>query len=87
MASERTILFTQLDPTGLGRGVGREGKERNRKEIWKEGESFKERESTLSLDISAIGRSNPGETRGKVDPHRKSYAWVPVLWSFGNSGR
>ena len=29
-----------------------------------------------------IGPSNPGEPRGKVAPHGKSYAWVPVLWSF-----
>ena len=29
-----------------------------------------------------IGPSNPGKTRGKVDPYYKSYAWIPVLWSF-----
>ena len=29
-----------------------------------------------------IGPSNLGEPRGKVAPHGKSYAWVPVLWSF-----
>ena len=29
-----------------------------------------------------IDLSNPGEKRDKVDPHCKSYAWVPVLWSF-----
>ena len=56
----------------------------------KEGEKmkdFRERVSTLSLGFSTIGPSNPGETRGKVDPHGKGYAWVPVLWSFDNSGR
>ena len=42
----------------------------------------KERGSTVSLDFPVIGSSNPGETRGKVDPHGKSYAWVPVLWIF-----
>ena len=44
--------------------------------------AFRERSFTLSLDFPAIGPSNPGETRGKVDPHCKSYAWVSVLWSF-----
>ena len=29
-----------------------------------------------------IGPSNPGETRGKVNPHCKSFVWVPLLWSF-----
>ena len=42
----------------------------------------RERESTFSLDFSAIGPSNSDETRSKVDPHYKSYTWVPVLWSF-----
>ena len=43
---------------------------------------FRERSSTLSLEFPATGPSNPGELRGKVAPHGKSYAWVPVLWSF-----
>ena len=38
--------------------------------------------STFSLDFPAIGPANPGEARGKDDPHCKSYAWVPRLWSF-----
>ena len=78
MASERTILLTQ--PVWGG-------KRGEKKEIWKEGESFRERKSTFSLDFLTIDLSNPGETRGKVDPHCKSYVWVLVLWSFGNSGR
>ena len=41
----------------------------------------------FSLDFPTIDPSNPSETRGKVDPHCKSYAWVPVLWSFDNSRR
>ena len=45
------------------------------------------RSSTFSLDFLVIGPLNPDETRGKVDPHSKSYAWVLVLWSFKNSGR
>ena len=73
MASERTILLTQ--PV-WGRNKG------EKKERGKEGESFRERESTLSLDFLAIDPSNPGEARGKVDPHYKGYTWVPGLWSF-----
>ena len=38
--------------------------------------------SNLSLDFLAIGPTVSGETRSKVDPHYKSYALVPVLWSF-----
>ena len=81
MASERTILLTQFDPTGLG------GKRGEKKERGKKGECFRERESTFSPDFSTIGTSNPGEARGKVDPHCKSYTWVLVLWSFDNFGR
>ena len=72
--------MTNLDPTGFG---GEGGREKEREEE----EDFRERESTISLDFPAIGPSNSGETRGKVDPHYKSYAWVPVLWSFDNFGR
>ena len=48
------------------------GREKERKRE-KERE-FRERGSTFSLNFLAIGPSNPGETRGKVDPHCKSYA-------------
>ena len=58
-----------------------------RKERGEEEEEFRERESTFSLDIPAIEPAASGETRSKVDPHYKSYAWVPVLWSFDNFGR
>ena len=85
MASEKTILLTQLDPTGLDGGKGRENKER--KERGKRKENSRVRSSHFSLDFPAIGLAASGETRGKVDPHCKSYAWVPVLWSFNNSGR
>ena len=74
MASERTYHLTKLDPPGLG------GKRKERKRE-KERE-FRERGSTLSLDFPTIGPSNPSETRDKVDPHCKIYAWVLVLWSF-----
>ena len=68
------VLLTPL----LAQPFGREEKEREKRER----EDFRERSSTFSLDFSAIGLLNPGETRGKVDPHCKSYAWVLVLWSF-----
>ena len=73
-----------LDPCLTNQFGRRESKPR------KEGENmrdFRERVSTFSLDVPVIDSSNSDVTRGKVDPHSKSYAWVPVLWSFDNSGR
>ena len=55
--------------------------ERENKEE-RERRNCRKRVSTLSLDFPAIGPSNSSKTRNKVDPHCKSYAWVPVLWSF-----
>ena len=75
------VLLTNIDPTGLG------GKKKERERKREKEREFRERNSTFSLYFLVIGPSNPCETRGKVDPHYKSYAWVPVLWSFGNSGR
>ena len=40
------------------------------------------RSSHFSLSFPVNGPSSPGETRDKVGPHCKSYAWVPVLRSF-----
>ena len=40
------------------------------------------RSSHFSLDFSVISPYNFSETRGKFDPHYKSYAWVPEVWSF-----
>ena len=48
----------------------------------RERRNSRERGSTFSLDYLVIGSLNSGETRGKVDPHCKSYAWVPKVWSF-----
>ena len=40
------------------------------------------RSSHFSLNFLLIGQSNFDEARGKVDPHCKSYVWVPEVWSF-----
>ena len=48
---------------------------------------FRVRSSHFSLDFPVIDSSNLDEATGKVDPHCKSYSWVPVLWSFDNSER
>ena len=85
MASEKTILLTQLDPTGLDGGKKRENRER--KERGKIKENYRVRSSHSSLDFPTIGPVASSETRGKVDPHCKSYTWVPILWSFEKSGR
>ena len=59
MASERTILLTQLDPPSLGEGGGgKRGKiERENKEE-REKRNSRERSSHFSLDVSAIDSSN-----------------------------
>ena len=63
--------------------MGEKGKEREKGgERENKEEGVRERGSTFSLDFSTISSSNPGEARGKVDPHCKGYAWVPGLWSF-----
>ena len=54
---------------------------------FREKRGFLERVSNSSLNFPVIGQSNLGEPRGKVAPHGKSYAWIPVLGSFNNSGR
>ena len=43
---------------------------------------FRERSSTFSLEISAIGPTSSEEARSKVAPHGKGYTWVPDLESF-----
>ena len=64
MWHERTILFTQVDPTSLGEGEPTK-KERER------GKIFRERNFTFSLEFPAIRQSNPGEPRDKVAPPRQ----------------
>ena len=76
--NERT---SPLDPI-LTKLVGRrEGGEESkpREEKKEEEKCFRERNSHFSLESSTISPSNPGEARGKVNPHCKSYAWVPVF--------
>ena len=70
------VLLTHALTNQFGRG---ESKPRNEGEKRR---AFRERSSHFSLDFPVICLSNFGETRGKVDPHCKSYAWIPVLWSF-----
>ena len=60
---------------GWGKREGKR-KEKNEKKV------FRESVSNLSLDFLAIEPMVFDETRGKVDPHYKSYTWVLVLWSF-----
>ena len=82
---KRQVLLTQLLPTGLD--GGKEGKiERENKEE-RERRDSRERSSTFSIDFSEIGPVNSDETRVKVAPHCKCYAWVSGLCSFDNSGR
>ena len=71
MTSHLTLIFSQS-----------RGEEEREMEGEKGEEGVRERNSTFSLDFPAIGPSNPGEARGKVDPHCKGYAWVLGLWSF-----
>ena len=74
-------LLTHALTNQFGRGESKPRKKGEKRRDFRKGVS------TLSLGFPMIGLSNPGETRGKVDPHGKGYAWVPVLWSFENSGR
>ena len=82
MWHEKTILLTQLDPTGWDGGKERGKRKRKRKR-----RDFRERVSTLSLEFPVIGPSVLVGTIGEVGLRCKGYAWVPVLWSFDNSGR
>ena len=76
MAREDNSL-DQVDPTSLGEWEGTNRGIGERKEL-----DFRERSSTFSLEFPAIGPSVSGETRSKVAPHGKGYAWVPILEIF-----
>ena len=77
MWHERTSPLDLSSPNRMG-WVKREGKRKEKKEE----KVFRERVSNFSLDFSAIGPAVSNKTRSKVDPHCKSCAWVPILWSF-----
>ena len=79
----RQVRGHQVDPYLFPNQFGRERK-REKEETERE---FRVRNSHFSLDFPAIGPAASRETRDKVDPHGKGYAWVPVLWSFDNCGR
>ena len=79
LASERTLNLDPSSPKSVWEG--KEEKERE-KPTERERINFRVRSSHFFLDFPMIGLSNLDEPRGKVDPHYKSYAWVPVLWSF-----
>ena len=82
MWHERT---SPLDPSSPNRFWEKQNRERKKERERKE-DIFRERGSNFSLNFSAIGPSVSGETKAKLLPHGKGYAWVPVLWSFDNSG-
>ena len=73
-------MTSPLDPSSPNRFWEKE--KRGKIEREEERRNSSERSSHFSLDFPAIGSTASDETRGKVDPHCKSYAWVPVLWSF-----
>ena len=73
MWHERT---SPLDPSSPNQFWEKE-KERENKESF-----CRERVSTFSLNFPVISPTAPYETRGKVAPHYKGYAWVPILWIF-----
>ena len=74
MWHERTSPLDPSSPNRMGWGK-REGKWKEKKEE----KIFRERVPNLSLDFSAIEPIVLDETRVKVAPHYKSYAWVQVL--------
>ena len=70
MWHERT---SPLDPSSPNRFWEKEKERKENRFLEREGES------PFSLEFSVIGPSNPGEPRGKVAPHCKSYAWISIL--------
>ena len=76
---ERTSPLDQVFQPGLG---GKEEREREKTEIDREREGFRERSSTFSLNFPTIGPVSSKEARSKVALYGKDYAWVLVLRSF-----
>ena len=76
MASERTSHLTSI----FSQPVGREGEEKGKLDLKRE--SFKERDSTFSLNFLAIGPAVSSRARGKVHPHGKGFEKRSELGSF-----
>ena len=70
MASERTSHLTPIFSQPVWEGKRREKKDE------RERRNSRDRGSTFSLDFPVIDPSNPGKTRGKVNPYYKSYCGV-----------
>ena len=66
--SERTSSWPTLD-----QAVGWEER-KGRKERGRKRESFRERDSTFSLNFPTIGPAVSGGARGRVHPHGKGFA-------------
>ena len=49
--------------------------------------SFRERDSSFSLDFGSFGPSVLDGAKSKVDLRSEGYAWTPIWWSFDNSKR
>ena len=68
VASERTSYLTSI----FSQPVGREGEEKGKPDLKRE--SFRERDSTFSLNFPAIGPAVSSRARGRVHPHGKGFA-------------
>ena len=60
-----------LSPSWTKQWDGR--KEKSRKERRRERESFRERDSTFSLNFLTMGQAVSGGARGRVHPHSKGF--------------
>ena len=61
-----------LSPSWTKQWDGR--KEKSKKERGRKRESFRERDSTFSLNFSTIGPAVSGGASGRVQPHGKGFA-------------
>ena len=63
-----------LGPTWTKRWDGEEGEKGTEKEKEEKKKSFRERDTTFSLDFPKIGSVVSGGARGRVHPHYKGFA-------------
>ena len=69
VASEKTSHLTSI----FSQPVGREkGEEKGKPDLKRE--TFRERDSTFSLNFSTIGPAVSSRARGRVHPHGKGFA-------------